>query len=280
MIHLFSACALPRFRFRQGLIRSVSGGFTLIELLVVIAVIAILAGLLLPALSKAKEAGRGAVCKSNLRQLTLGMLVYADDEQQYLPWPGDVNRNEDPDWVWGGQGDTEPKNPAQWTRPGFGFHAEAGSIFPYVMSQPRVSRTEYYEGGSPALYEQRTTNLVFPVYLCPSTGRHGRALRVNFSMNSRLDRRARLGSGLRNSARGTMITAVRHPTQTILLVNEDPATMRNASFHPRGTAEDGQFTVHNGWINLSFVDGHVEIMRHRKVLEIQQPGQSEIWFDP
>jgi prepilin-type N-terminal cleavage/methylation domain-containing protein/prepilin-type processing-associated H-X9-DG protein len=257
-----------------------SRGFTLIELLVVIAVIAVLAGLMLPALSKAKEAGRGAVCKSNLRQLSLGMLLYADDNEQYLPWPGDVDRNEDPDWVWGGQGDTHPKNSAQWTRPGFGFHAEAGSVFSYITSQPRVSRMQYYEGGSAALYEQQVTNLVFPVYLCPSTGRHGRALRVNFSMNGRLDRRARLDSGQRNSARGTMITAMRNPSQTTLLLNEDPATMRNASFYPRGTAEEGQFTVHNGWINLSFVDGHVEIMRHRKVMEIQQRGWAEIWFDP
>jgi prepilin-type N-terminal cleavage/methylation domain-containing protein/prepilin-type processing-associated H-X9-DG protein len=258
----------------------VGRGFTLIELLVVIAVIAILAGLLLPALSKAKEAGRSAVCKSNLRQLSIGILLYADDHEQYLPWPGDVDRNEDPDWVWGGQSDTHPRNPAQWTRPGFGFHAQAGSVFAYVAGQTRVSRSEYYEGGSPARYEQRATNLVFPVYLCPSTGRHGRALRVNYSMNGRLDRHARLDNGQRNSSRGVMLTAIRNPTQNILLLNEDPATMRNASFYPRGTAEDGQFTVHNGWINLSFADGHVELMRHQKVIEIQQRGQAERWFDP
>jgi prepilin-type N-terminal cleavage/methylation domain-containing protein/prepilin-type processing-associated H-X9-DG protein len=255
-------------------------GFTLIELLVVIAIIAILAGLLLPALSKAKEAGRGAVCKSNMRQLTIGILLYADDHEQYLPWPGDVNRNEDPDWVWGGQGDTQPNNSAQWTRPSFGFHPEAGSVFPYVIGQQRVTRAEYYEGGSPARYEQRTTNLVFPIYLCPSTGRHGRALRVNYSMNGRLDRGARLDNDQRNSPRGVMLTAVHQPTQKILLLNEDTATMRNASFYPRGTAEGGQFTVHNGWINLSFLDGHVEIMRHQKVIDIQQRGQAEFWFDP
>lgn len=56
-----------------------SKGFTLIELLVVIAVIAILAGLLLPALAKAKEKGRHAACINNLRQISLGTTMYAQD---------------------------------------------------------------------------------------------------------------------------------------------------------------------------------------------------------
>lgn len=59
--------------------------FTLIELLVVMAIISVLAGLILPTLGRAKEAGRSTACLSNLRQIGLAVQLYVDDHNNRLP---------------------------------------------------------------------------------------------------------------------------------------------------------------------------------------------------
>jgi prepilin-type N-terminal cleavage/methylation domain-containing protein len=78
-------------RTRMNETKHQPGGFTLIELLTVIAVVAILAALLLPTLSRAKDKGGQTTCVNNLRQIGIAIRLYADDNKESLPVLPDPN---------------------------------------------------------------------------------------------------------------------------------------------------------------------------------------------
>jgi prepilin-type N-terminal cleavage/methylation domain-containing protein/prepilin-type processing-associated H-X9-DG protein len=204
-------------------------GFTLIELLVVVAIIAILAALLLPALSQAKEWARRTACASNLRQLSLAVRMYGDESADRLPgvWDASVGNGRDS----GADGWMFFMSFGSPTR----FDPSRGSLYPYAEN-PNV-------------------------FQCPSD----RALSGDsYALNALLSK----ATPTVGFHAGISESALTIPSGTFLFLEEAaPQTINgdstNDSYHdPRN---DRVTSRHRGTANFAFCDGHVSRLKTNAV---------------
>lgn len=220
-------------------------GFTLIELLVVIAIIALLLALLMPALEKAREQARRVICLNNLKELTLGWILYTEDNQGKIVngAPLTLGNNQ---------------NYGHAVAPTSGDHA-------YELPWIGVCEAPDYTSGGQLTVDQQRTAIkegamwryvkTMKIYRCP-TGLAGQE--VTYAAMDGVN-------GLRRS--GTVedvqwmknINAIRRPHSRIVYIDEGWVTPDSFAVHydlvPPQWWDDPPAS-HGGGVSLSFADGH------------------------
>jgi prepilin-type N-terminal cleavage/methylation domain-containing protein len=238
----------PRLRQMNG---EVALAFTLIELLVVIAIIAILAALLLPALSKAKVQSVSIKCMSNLKQLSVGWAGYCGESKDIVPPNGGLGQGEDSltgdMWVDGNMKDVSQNFSA--TNIAF---IQSGVMYPYVNSvlvyhcpaDPATAQigANYFPWGGAGVPRARSVSM--NAWVCSGTD-------VALSANPTVD-----------VFQFQKVSDITRPAGTWLLWDECPVTIDDGSaMNTPGTAtyENPPATYHANANGMSFTDGHAMI---------------------
>lgn len=216
--------------------------FTLIELLVVIAIIAILAGILFPVFSQAREKGRAAVCQSNIRQIGMAVLMYAEDWDETLPRTRE--------W--------ETSYPGAWSSRYITWrylvmpYIKNKDIFVCPSAQHSWNEFTYWQvyGDPDVDADVDMTVQDFLSGVDPS--QHG----ANYAMNTRASRLAKL-------------SAIEAPSQLILIAETHgygaPISPVSVSW-PGWYGAYGPYPIHSNGLNWCFADGHVKWMELAQTL--------------
>jgi prepilin-type N-terminal cleavage/methylation domain-containing protein len=228
-----------------------AGGFSLVELLVVIAVIAILAAMLLPALSRAKESAQSARCLSNLRQLSVGWIMYADDHNQNLVW-NDLTST--------GVG---------WVRGRLNYNgAWTDNTNTVYLTDPQYAKLAPYTVSTAAIYKCPSDRSVVMINGVPYP--RVRSLSLSQAMNSRDDWMGYLTHAQYQVFRKLTDIAVMGHARAYLFIDENPDSINFGDFAVAmndGLPDDQIYIIdvpasyHNGAGAISFSDGHAEIHR-------------------